>query len=171
MNNKIVIYLFVFTALVLIFQLVNSKKILDDQKDRLINLKENNLNYEKTVLKLQTELDEVINFSLKNNEYALAYFNEIKIENPTSLIEGQLYQKNLIKEKKIIPNIEKGRTFLINKIKVLNHKWLIASFSDGTVFGEIFLSFKMDELGKVSYELKEHLIYPSSDLSPLSKLE
>ena len=65
MNNKIVIYLFVFTALVLIFQLVNSKKILDDQKDRLIKLKENNSNYEKIILKLQTELDEIINFSLK----------------------------------------------------------------------------------------------------------
>ena len=128
MNNKIVIYLFVFTALVLIFQLVNSKKILDDQKDRLIKLKENNSNYEKIILKLQTELDEVINFSLKNNEYALSYFNDIKIENPTNLIEDQLYEKNLIKQKKIIPYIEKNRTFLINKIKVLNHKWLIASF-------------------------------------------
>ena len=41
MNKKIFIYLFVFTVLVLIFQLVNSKKILDDQKDRLIKLKEN----------------------------------------------------------------------------------------------------------------------------------
>ena len=99
MNNKIVIYLFVFTALVLIFQLVNSKKILDDQKDRLIKLKENNSNYEKIILKLQTELDEVINFSLKNNEYALSYFNDIKIENPTNLIEDQLYEKNLIKQK------------------------------------------------------------------------
>ena len=49
MNNKIVIYLFVFTALVLIFQLVNSKKILDDQKNRLIKLKENNSNYEKII--------------------------------------------------------------------------------------------------------------------------
>ena len=166
MNNKIVIYLFVFTALVLIFQIVNSKKILDDQKDRLIKLKENNSNYEKIILKLQTELDEVINFSLKNNEYALAYFNDIKIENPTALIEDQLYKKNLIKQKKIIPYIEKNRTFLINKIKVLNHKWLIASFSDGKVFGEIFLSFKMDKLGKVSYELKEHIIYQNSDLSP-----
>ena len=166
MNNKIVIYLFVFTALVLIFQLVNSKKILDDQKDRLIKLKENNSNYEKIILKLQTEIDEIINFSLKNNEYALAYFNDIKIENPTTLIEDQLYEKNLIKQKKIIPYIEKNRTFLINKIKVLNHKWLIASFSDGTVFGEIFLSYKMDKLGKVSYELKEHFIYHNSDLSP-----
>ena len=167
MNNKIVIYLFVFTALVLIFQLVNSKKILDDQKDRLIKLKENNSNYEKIILKLQTELDEVINFSLKNNEYALSYFNDIKIENPTALIEDQLYEKNLIKQKNIIPSyIEKNRTFLINKIKVLNHKWLIASFSDGTVFGEIFLSYKMDKLGKVSYELKEHFIYHNSDLSP-----
>ena len=87
MNNKIVIYLFVFTALVLIFQLVNSKKILDDQNDRLIKLKENNSNYEKIILKHQTELDEVINFSLKNNEYALSYFNDIKIENPTTLID------------------------------------------------------------------------------------
>ena len=46
MKNKITIYLFVFTALVLIFQLVNSKKILDDQAERLVKLKEDKESYE-----------------------------------------------------------------------------------------------------------------------------
>ena len=31
-----------------------------------------------------------------------------------------------------------GRKFLINKVKLLNHKWVIADFSDGTDWGEIW---------------------------------
>ena len=62
MKNKITIYLFVFTALVLIFQLVNSKKILDDQAERLVKLKEDKESYEDSFLKLQSQLDEVNDF-------------------------------------------------------------------------------------------------------------
>ena len=56
-----------------------------------------------------------------------------------------------------------NRTYLINKIKVLNHKWVVADFSDGTYWGEIFLTYKIKKGGKVSFELKEHFLYPNPD--------
>ncbi len=164
MKNKITLYLFVFTALVLIFQLVNSKKILDDQTERLINLKAENKFNVAELLKLQNRLDEVNDFSLEGNEYALSYFKNIDINNITNRIKDQLYKKNLLMDKdELIPYATMDRTFLINKVKVLNHKWLIANFSDGTLWGELLIFFKFDKSGDISFELKEHFLYPTRE--------
>ena len=164
MKNKITIYLFVFTALVLIFQLVNSKKILDDQAERLVKLKADKESYEDSVLKLQSQLDEVNDFTLVGNDYALEYFKNTNIDNIANQIKDQLYEKNLLKDKNdLIPYKTMNRNFLINKIKVLNHKWLIADFSDGTNWGELFVAFKIDQSGKINFELKEHFLYTTPE--------
>ena len=164
MKNKITIYLFVFSALVLIFQLVNSKKILDDQAERLVELKADKESYEDSVLKLQSQLDEVNDFTLVGNDYALEYFKNTNIDNIANQIKDQLYEKNLLKDKNdLIPYKTMNRNFLINKIKVLNHKWLIADFSDGTNWGELFVAFKIDQSGKINFELKEHFLYTTPE--------
>ena len=164
MKNKITIYLFVFTALVLIFQLVNSKKILDDQAKRLIKLKSDKESYEDSVLKLQSQLDEVNDFALVGNDYALEYFKNTNIDNIANQIKDQLYEKNLLKDKNdLIPYKTMNRNFLINKIKVLNHKWLIADYSDGTNWGELFVTFEIDQSGEINFELKEHFLYTTPE--------
>ena len=164
MKNKITIYLFLFTALVLIFQLVNSKKILDDQAERLIKLKSDKESYEDSVLKLQSQLDEVNDFALVGNDYALEYFKNTNIDNIANQIKDQLYEKNLSKDKNdLIPYKTMNRNFLINKIRVLNHKWLIADFSDGTNWGELFVTFEIDKSGKINFELKEHFLYTTPE--------
>ena len=56
-----------------------------------------------------------------------------------------------------------NRNFLINTIKVLNHKWLIADFSDGTNWGELFVAFNIDQSGKINFELKEHFLYTTPE--------
>ena len=164
MKNKITLYLFVFTALALIFQLVNSKKILDDQTERLVDLKAENKFNGAELLKLQNQLNEVNDFSLEENEYALSYFKDININNITNRIKDQLYKKNLLMDKdELIPYATMDRIFLINKVKVLNHKWLIADFSDGTDRGELLIAFKFNKSGNIDFELKEHFLYPTPD--------
>ena len=109
-------------------------------------------------------MDEVNDFSLEGNEYALSYFKNIDIINITNRIKDQLYKKNLLMDNdELIPYAKMDRTFLINKVKVLNHKWLIASFSDGTLWGELLIFFKVDKSGDISFELKEHFLYPTRE--------
>jgi len=50
--------------------------------------------------------------------------------------------------------------FKINKIKVLNHKWIIADFSDGEFWGEIFLTYEITEDRQVKFNLVESFLYP-----------
>ena len=84
--------------------------------------------------------------------------------NITNRNKDQLYKKNLLMDKdELIPYATMDRTFLINKVKVLNHKWLIANFSDGTLWGELLIFFKVDKSGDISFELKEHFLYPTRE--------
>ena len=49
---------------------------------------------------------------------------------------------------------------MINNIKMLNHKWIIADFSDGKYWGELFLTYEVDKEMNLSYKLVEHFLYP-----------
>jgi len=49
--------------------------------------------------------------------------------------------------------------FRINKIKLLNHKWILASFTDGKYWGDLFLIYEIGEDGKISVTTKEALLY------------
>ena len=164
MKKNIILYLFVFTALILIFQLVNSKKIFDDLQAKWSETKVRNENLKDSIFQLQDRIDEQNDFELEGNEYALRYFENLSIENISSYVKDQLYETNLLREKNdLIPYAAMDRTFLINKVKILNHRWIIADFSDGTHWGEIFLTYQIDKNGGLTFELKEHFLYPNLD--------
>ena len=164
MKKNIILYLFVFTALILIFQLVNSKKIFDDLQAKWSETKVRNENLKDSIFQLQDRIDEQNDFELEGNEYALRYFENLSLENISSYVKDQLYETNLLREKNdLIPYAAMDRTFLINKVKILNHRWIIADFSDGTHWGEIFLTYQIDKKGGLTFELKEHFLYPNPD--------
>ena len=164
MKKNIILYLFVFTALILIFQLVNSKKIFDDLQAKWSETKVRNENLKDSIFQLQDRIDEQNDFELEGNEYALRYFENSSIENISSYVKDQLYETNLLREKNdLIPYVAMDRTFLINKVKILNHRWIIADFSDGTHWGEIFLTYQINKNGALKFELKEHFLYPNPD--------
>lgn len=164
MKKNIILYLFLFTALILIFQLVNSKKVFEDLQGKWTDTKVRNKKLKDSIFRLQLDLDEQSDFDLEGNEYALRYFENLSIQNIASHVKDQLYETNLLREKnKLIPYAAMDRTFLINKVKVLNHRWVVADFSDGTHWGEIFLTYEIDKKGIVNFELREHFLYPNPD--------
>ena len=164
MKNKILLYLFLFTALILIFQLVNSKKVFNDMSLKIMTYKTENIILKDSISQLESILEDERYFNLIGNEDAMLYFNSFEIDDITGWVKDALYETNLLREKNdLIPYEGMDRTFLINKVKVLNHKWLIADFSDGTHWGEIFLGYKIIPGNKVTFELNKHLLYSISD--------
>ena len=164
MKKNIILYLFVFTALILIFQLVNSKRVVEDLQEKLGFTNKNNKKLKDSIFQLQLRLDEKNDFDLEGNEYALRYFEKLTISNISNHVKDQLYETNLLRKKNdLIPYAAMGRTFLINKVKVLNHQWIIADFSDGTHWGEIFLTYQIDKKGGLNFELREHFLYSNPD--------
>ena len=164
MKKNITLYLFIFTALILIFQLVNSNKVLGDLQGKLTRSKSLNEMLKDSVFQLNERIDEQNDFSLEGNEYALRHFENLSIQNITGHVKDQLYETNLLREKNnLIPYAAMDRTFLINKVKVLNHKWIVADFSDGTYWGEIFLTYQINKSGVLNFELNEYFLYPNPD--------
>ena len=161
MKSKIFIYLFVFTALILVFQLVNSSKVVNYQveiiKEKIARI---------DTLKQQLDQSEQayaedVYFSLDRNEEAMAYFEDLSIDDLISRIKDKVYDSNAVKgSNPLVPFSGSEAKFLINKVKVLNHKWLIADFSDGTYWGELWIQYAV-EGGNIRLEVKDYLLYPT----------
>ena len=164
MKKNIILYLFLFTAIILIFQLVNSYKVFQDIEQKLSSAKSLNKKLKDSVFQLQSRVEEQSDFNLEGNEYALRYFENLPFGKIADRVKDELYETNLLREKNdLIPYAAMGRTFLINRVKVLNHKWVVADFSDGTHWGEILLTYEVGNGGEVSFELREHFLYPNPD--------
>jgi hypothetical protein len=63
----------------------------------------------------------------------------------------------------LIPYEGMENDFKINKIKILNHKWILADFSDGKYWGELLIAYELkDDMG-VDFTLMNHLLYTRSN--------
>jgi uncharacterized protein YgiM (DUF1202 family) len=130
--------------------------------------------YKKTTTKLKDSLQSVTNklsdvdyFSLEKNENAQNYFESAKsekIRNFATLIPyvtGQLLDLNANPKGNPYTGQEQlGDTkFSINKVKVLNHRWIIADYSDGEYWGEVLLKYFINEDESVSFEVNQSFLY------------
>lgn len=164
MKSRIFLYLFLFASLICLYMYVSNDKMqndagakLDKAKLKITALKDSLQNSRLKVMDMQY-------FSLENNDDALVYYDYLKLDNPTRYIADKLLETN---EKKgnnpLIPYEGMESDFKLNKIKILNHKWIIADFSDGKYWGELLINYELkDDLG-VDFSLVDHLLYTRSN--------
>lgn len=159
MKTKIFIYLFAFTALILVFQLVNSSKVVKYQAG-IIAEKVARIDTLKVSLEnIESKYDDDVYFSLDQNEEAKAFYPDNDPEEIIQWVKDKIYDSNSTKgDNPLILYSGNGRKFLINKVKVLNHKWVIADFSDGTDWGEILIEYSISG-EEVKLKVIEQLLY------------
>lgn len=133
------------------------------------DLKIQNLESEVSVLqdsvqKLQLQVFDMQYFSLQNNDDALSYYDHLGLENPSRYIADKLLETNEQKgDNPLVPYEGMESDFKINKIKILNHQWIIADFSDGKYWGELILKYELkDDMG-VDFTMMDHLLYTRSN--------
>ncbi|WP_246285026.1 hydrolase [Winogradskyella wichelsiae] len=166
MKSKILMYLFIFSVLLLIFQYVNSKNILDKYEEDIVKVKAKVADKEKKISLLEDKNFELNYFNIDRNEDALAYF-EAQGYNTDELVPAildGLYSMNNYEgeDHPIVPYVSMTDSkLLINKVRILNHKWIIANFTDGKYWGEIFVTYSIDENNDLKYKLVEYLLYPT----------
>jgi hypothetical protein len=151
MGNKILMYLFIFSLLFTIFIYVNDKRILDSKQERIESLENKLLTAEEEFSGNLNQTEENDYFSLENNEDALSYFEDAIISKNTAGEDNPL-----------VPHAGMEGNMRINKIKVLNHKWIIADFTDGTYWGEVFLSYEVTKDGELNFYPEKSFLYPLS---------
>lgn len=164
MSKNIYLYLFVFTALIALYLGMTGNAGITRMEDRL-SKSEHNLKVLQDSLR-QSELErlELGYFGLANNDDALAYTDPYNLEDPVRYISDKLLETNEQEgDNPLIPYQGMEGAFKINKIKVLNHRWIIADFSDGTYWGELLLGYEINEDLSVSFTLLNHLLYSRSN--------
>ena len=112
-----------------------------------------------SIRKLTDERDEALNFSLETNELSQQYFEDLKIVNASQIVINALMETN-IKEKNPYIKSESNGRFLINKIRILNEKWVICEFSDGELWGDLLLEYHIDGNQKPTFKTLDEVIHP-----------
>ncbi|MAU16029.1 MAG: hydrolase [Muricauda sp.] len=164
MKNKIFLYLFVFAALLALFQFVSGNNM-----QKALSADVNQLQTEVQELKdsLQTMQLKVLDmqyFTLENNDDALAYYDHLDLDDPSQYIQDKLLETNEKPgDNPLIPYEGMESDFKINKIKVLNHKWILADFSDGKYWGDLIIKYELKDDLSVDFTLAEHLLYAPRD--------
>ena len=164
MKNKIFLYLFVFALLLVIFQYVNSKNVFEAYESKLNLADERVEAYKDSILSLNDELLDLMYFNLENNDDALSYFERDGYDTSELIpfIKDEIYRLNENKEEHpLIPYVSMtGSRMLINKVRLLNHKWILADFSDGKHWGELFITYEIVDKKELKFKLVESFMYP-----------
>lgn len=159
-------YLFVFSILLILFQYVNSTRVFKTLDRKLEGYKSQANRYKDSVVVLQNENLELSHFNFERNEDAITYFENqgYKVDALALLIKDELYKLNEAKgDHPLIPYVsEEGNRMMINTIKLLNHKWIIADFSDGHYWGELFITYYITENKELKFNLVESFLYPTN---------
>lgn len=164
MKNKLFLYLFIFASLIALYLFVSSGSMVDAREKRIVGLENKVVQLQDSVQSTELKALEMQYFSLENNDDALAYYDHLNLEDATRYISDKLLETNETKgNNPLIPYEGMDNDFKINKIKILNHKWIIADFSDGKYWGEVLIKYELkDDLG-VDFSLVDHLLYTRSN--------
>ncbi len=164
MQKNIYLYLFVFAALIALFLAVTGNRNVTSLERDLAERGQQVQHLEDSLRDARLDLLEIQYFSLENNDDALAYYDHLNLEDPARYIADKLLETNEQKgNNPLVPYEGMENDFKINKIKVLNHQWILADFSDGKYWGELLLEYQLkDDLG-VDFTLLDHLLYTRSN--------
>jgi hypothetical protein len=129
--------------------------------------KKTELRLKDSLVSMTKKLDDASYFSLAKNENAQNYFNPdnatktINIEKLIPVVTEKLMDLNSNpKGNPFIGQDQIGANkFIINKVRILNHRWIIADFSDGEYWGEVLLKYFINEDESVSFETFQSLLY------------
>ncbi|WP_452224741.1 hydrolase [Lacinutrix chionoecetis] len=165
MKNRIFMYLFIFSVLLLLFQYMNSKKIFDDSNKKVANTELRIKTYQDSILNLKDDIFRLSQFSFDYNEVSYDYFYNQGYDVPQLMttVRDALYAQNEYKgnQHPLVPYSASGDSkMLISSIRILNHKWIIADFIGGQFTGEMLISYALNENGELTFKIIESLLNP-----------
>lgn len=143
---------------------VSNGKMQDELGSKIEGLQSNITTLKDSLQSSQLKVLDMQYFSLENNDDAQAYYDHLELEDPSRYIADKLLETN---EKRgsnpLIPYEGMEGDFKLNRIEILNHKWIVADFSDGKFWGEILIKYELkDDLG-IDFALLDHLLYTRSN--------
>lgn len=164
MKQSLLLYAFILALLFNVYTYMFLSKEVKYEQDK----------FKKTTIKLKDSISSITNklssanyFSLENNENAQNYFNPetasktIQVEKLIPVVTEKLLDFNSNPKGNPYTGQDQigANKFIINKVKILNHRWIIADFSDGEYWGEVLLKYFINDDESVSFEVNQSFLY------------
>ncbi|HNP33188.1 MAG TPA: hypothetical protein PKN96_07835 [Flavobacterium sp.] len=172
MKKSLFLYLFIIAVLINVFtyKYFTSKEQSEQKPISEVSSSDtaDSKSLTDSITALNNKLFDANAFSLENNDRAQNYLvetNDVKdIPAFTEKVKQALLSYNDDKEgNKYTDQIKMGeQKFIINKVKLLNHRWIIADYSNGQLWGEVLLKYFIDDKGGISFEIINSYLYPAS---------
>ena len=164
MKKSLLLYLFIIILLLNVFTYMYFSKELTFVKDKSAKIESK---LKKDLADAEVKLIDANYFSLEKNENAQNYFNPdnatktIQVEKLIPIVTEKLMDLNAnTKGNPYVGQDQIGSNkFIINKVKILNHRWIIADFSDGEYWGEVLIKYFVNDDETVSFETFQSLLY------------
>lgn len=164
MKKSLFLYLFILSVLMNVFTFMyyNKKAVFEEKQ-----FKKTNTQFKDSIASITYKLADSNYFSLENNDNAQNYFDSETSKKTITVDKLIPYVKDKLMDFNENPkgNPYTGQDqigaqkFIINKIKILNHRWIIADYSDGEYWGEVLLKYFINEDDTVSFEIIQSVIY------------
>ena len=164
MKNSLLLYLIIIVLLLNVFTYMYFSKQLTFVKDKSAKTE---AKWKKDLEVANAKLVDANYFSLEKNENAQNYFNPdnatktIQIEKLIPVVTEKLMDLNANpKGNPFVGQDQIGANkFIINKVRILNHRWIIADYSDGEYWGEVLIKYFVNDDETVSFETFQSLLY------------
>ena len=161
MRRSLFMYLFFFALLFIIFQYMNEKRIFESQKKTIESLTKQVKTDEVTFDVLTDSLITASRFSLLGNDNAMSYLERLGIEatDAQNRVKDYMYDLNTLQGNTLVPYKGIEAPMQINSVHFLNHRWVIANFTDGTYWGELLLEYFFDENNTLDVKTIDSVLY------------
>lgn len=164
MKKSLLLYLFIIILLLNVFTYMYFSKKLTFEKDKSAKIESK---LKKDLANAEVKLTDANYFSLEKNENAQNYFNPenatktIQVEKLIPFVTEKLMDLNANPKGNPYTGQDQigANKFIINKVKVLNHRWIIADFSDGEYWGEVLIKYFVNDDETISFETFQSLLY------------
>lgn len=162
MKRNIFLYLFLFAALWIVYQYVHNKKYYESQQQKMTKLEAKYQKATDSINALQLRVEEAEYFGLRTNSNAYEYYEDdnVDIDFVVQQVTDGIISKNTTEGNVFVPYEGDERAFQVNQIHLLNHRWIIADFSDGNNWGELLIEYFVNEDNSIDYRVVDDLLYP-----------
>lgn len=170
MKKHVFLYLFVFAILYILFQFVSSKKAYDTTNRTIEDLqivnertKKENRVLKDSINQLLSDVEKFGAFSFdydldaKGYYYAKGYDDSIAEYVVTKLMETNSLSEG---DNKLIPYVGVDGPMKIYSARVVNHRWILCTYSDGTKRGQLMIAYFINKDKSVDFETEAYLLYP-----------
>ncbi|MDV6168571.1 hypothetical protein R1T16_09060 [Flavobacterium sp. DG1-102-2] len=161
MKKNLFLYLFIFSLLINVFTYMFFTGKQKYEQERVTAM-ETKVKADKDSLKAEkVKMANENYFTLENDVNAKEYFAGQDVTAIAIKVRDEIYKQNITPGGNPLigyPAMD-GKPFSIAKIRVLNHRWVIADFSNGLRWGEVILKYFIEEDGSVSFERADTVLY------------